>query len=146
MSQSNPLSGASTNLTLISTSSDALAQYERERLENVRRNLPGARRQLLDAGVQSVEIDYDGCGDSGCIENIAYRDGRGSAVDLAGKLALTEDQLTNLFYDLIEARHPGWENNDGAFGEFKWNLTEDALLHTHNDRFTDYDTTEHAGL
>ena len=146
MAQSNPPSGTSTNLTLISTSSDALAQYERERLENVRRNLPGARRQLLEAGIHSVQVDYDGCGDSGCIENITYRDGQGSAVDLADQLAITEEQLTDLFYDLIQARHPGWENNDGACGEFQWNLTEDALVHTHNDRFTDYDTTEHEGL
>jgi hypothetical protein len=146
MTQSNPPSGTSTNLTLISTSSDALAQYERERLENVRRNLPGARRQLLEAGIRSVQVDYDGCGDSGCIESITYRDGQGSAVDRADQLAMTEEQLTDLFYDLIQARHPGWENNDGACGEFQWNLTEDALVHTHNDRFTDYDTTEHEGL
>jgi hypothetical protein len=65
----------------------------------------------------------------------------------AGKLAMTEEQLKDLFYDLTQARHPGWENNDGAFGEFNWDLTEeDALKHTHNDRFTDYDTTEHEGL
>src|SRR5450432_48705 len=113
MTQTNPPSGNPTMLTTISTSSDALAQYERERLENVRRQLPEARRQLLEAGIHSVEIDYDGCGDSGCIENVAYRDGQGSAVDLAGKLAMTEEQLTDLFYDLIQARHPGWENNDG---------------------------------
>jgi hypothetical protein len=52
----------------------------------------------------------------------------------------------DLFYDLTQARHPGWENNDGAFGEFEWNLTGDTLTHTHNDRFTDYDTTEHEGV
>jgi hypothetical protein len=146
MTQSNLPSNAPPTLSLISTSSDSLAKYERERLENVRRHLPDARRQLLEAGVHSVAIDYDGCGDSGCIENIAYRDNQGSAVDLAGKLAMTEEQLTDLFYDLIQARHPGWENNDGACGEFQWNLTQDALRHTHNYRFTDYDTTEHEGL
>jgi hypothetical protein len=146
MTHSNPLSDSPTTLSVISTSSDALAHYEQERLENVRRHLPEARRQLLEAGIHTVQIDYDGCGDSGCIENIAYRDCHGGAVDLAGKLAMTEEQLTDLFYDLTQARHPGWENNDGACGEFQWNLTEDALRHTHNDRFTDYDTTEHEGL
>jgi hypothetical protein len=112
----------------------------------VRRQLPEARRQLKDAGVEQVHINYDGCGDSGCIERIAYTDGQGSAVDLAGKLAITEEQLMDLFYDLTQARHPGWENNDGAFGEFEWNLADDALMHTHNARFTEYDTTEHEGL
>jgi hypothetical protein len=146
MTQSNLPSNAPPTLSLISTSSDSLAQYERERLENVRRHLPEARRQLQAAGIDSVQILYDGCGDSGCIENVAYMDGQGSAVDVAGKLAMTEEQLMDLFYDLTQARHPGWENNDGAYGEFDWNLKDDALKHTHNDRFTDYDTTEHEGL
>ena len=146
MTQSNRLSDDPPTLSVISTSSDSLAQYERERLENVRRHLPEAGRQLQAAGIDRVEILYDGCGDSGCIESITYTDGQGSAVDVAGKLAMTEEQLMDLFYDLTQARHPGWENNDGAYGEFHWNLKDDALKHTHNDRFTDYDTTEHEGL
>jgi len=51
-----------------------------------------------------------------------------------------------LFYDLTQARHPGWENNDGACGEFEWDLAAETLEHTHNDRFTDYHTTEHEGV
>jgi hypothetical protein len=146
MTQSNRLSDDPPTWSVISTSSDSLAQYERERLENVRRHLPEAGRQLQAAGIDRVEILYDGCGDSGCIESITYTDGQGSAVDVAGKLAMTEEQLMDLFYDLTQARHPGWENNDGAYGEFHWNLKDDALKHIHNDRFTDYDTTEHEGL
>ena len=146
MTQSNRLSNGPPTLSLISASSDSLAQYERERLENVRRHLPEARRQLQAAGIESIQILYDGCGDSGCIESITYTDRQGSGVDVAGKLAMTEEQLMDLFYDLTQARHPGWENNDGAYGEFDWNLKDDALKHTHNDRFTDYDTTEHEGL
>ena len=146
MTQSNGLSDDPSTLSVISTSSDSLALYERERLENVRRHLPEARRQLQAAGIDRVQILYDGCGDSGCIESITYTDGQGSTVDPAGTLAMTEEQLMDLFYDLTQARHPGWENNDGAYGEFDWNLSDDALKHTHNDRFTDYDTTEHEGL
>ena len=146
MTQSNRVSEAPPTLSVISTSSDSLAQYERERLDNVRRHLPEARRQLQAAGIDRVQILYDGCGDSGCIESITYTNEQGSTVDLAGKLAMTEEQLMDLFYDLTQARHPGWENNDGAYGEFDWSLKDDALKHTHNDRFTDYDTTEHEGL
>ena len=146
MTQSNRVSEGPPTLSVISTSSDSLAQYERERLDNVRRHLPEARRQLQAAGIHRVQILYDGCGDSGCIESITYTDGQGSTVDPAGTLAMTEEQLMDLFYDLTQARHPGWENNDGAYGEFDWNLSDDALKHTHNDRFTDYDTTEHEGL
>jgi hypothetical protein len=147
MTQSNRLSDGPPTLSVIPTSSDSLAQYERETLENVRRQLPELRRQLQAAGIERVQILYDGCGDSGCIENITYMDGQGSPLDLAGKLAMSDAHLMDLFYDLTQVRHPGWESNDGAFGEFNWDLTpEDALTHTHNDGFTDYDTTEHEGL
>jgi len=128
------------------TSSFPLEQYYRERLENVRRQLPDAARQLKEAGVVSVEIYYDGSGDSGQIESIHYFDAAYKAIDLADRVTITDDALMDLFYDLLEARHAGWENHDGGWGQFDWNLTADTLKHTHNDRFTDYDTTEHEGL
>jgi hypothetical protein len=62
MTQSNRLSEGPPTLSVMSISSDSLARYERERLENVRRNLPEARRHLQEAGVEHVHIDYDGCG------------------------------------------------------------------------------------
>ena len=128
------------------TSSYALRDYYQEKLENFRRELPEAARQLKEAGVHGVQITYDGCGDSGQIEEVTYLDAQGKPLDPASRMTLTEDQLMDLFYDLTQARHPGWENNDGAFGEFEWNLTTDTLQHIHRERFTDYDTTEHEGL
>jgi len=128
------------------TSSFSLEQYYREKLANVRQQLPEVARQLKDAGVVRVQILYDGCGDSGQIESIAFLDDEGKRLDLATKVSFTEAELMELFYDLTQARHPGWENNDGACGEFEWDLAADTLEHTHNDRFTDYHTTEHQGL
>jgi hypothetical protein len=128
------------------TSSFSLERYYRERLENVRQRLPEAQSQLKEAGVEWAYITYDGCGDSGQIESIEYTDRDGEPIDPVGKITMTVDQLLDLFYDLTQVRHPGWENNDGACGEFEWDLMDDTLKHTHNDRFTDYDTTEHEGL
>jgi Family of unknown function (DUF6878) len=128
------------------TTSPSLAQYYRERLDNARRGLPEAARRLKAAGVELVHIRYDGCGDSGQIEEVTYTDAQGKSVNPADQMTLTEDQLMELFYDLTQARHPGWENDDGAFGEFEWNLTADTLHHSHNDRFTEYYTTEYDGL
>jgi len=147
MTQSDqpPRDAAPTDVA-VPTNSFSLDQYYREKLDNFRRELPEAARQLKEAGVQVVRINYDGCGDSGQIEDIAYLDAQGKPLDPAGRVTITEDQLMDLFYDLTQARHPGWENNDGAFGEFEWDLTADTLHHSHSDRFTDYDTTEHDGL
>ena len=51
------------------------------------------------------------------------------------------------FYDLTGARHPGWHDGEGVFGEFDWDLTGGTRLqHVHTDRFIDYHTTEHSGL
>lgn len=128
------------------TCSDSLADYFRRMLENVRRNLPEVARQLKAAGVRRVKIEYDGCGDSGQIESIVYHDAPGQPLDPTNAVGMTEEALKDLFYDLTEARHPGWENSDGAFGEFDWDLAGDTLSHVHSDRFTDYLTTEHEGL
>jgi hypothetical protein len=128
------------------TSSFSLKQYYQETLDNVRRQLPEVAQQLKEAGVAIVCINYDGCGDSGQIESVTYIDAQGKSFNLASQVTITEGQLMDLFYDLTQARHPGWENNDGAFGEFTWNLAADTLGHSHSDRFTDYDTTEHEGL
>lgn len=128
------------------TFSFSLEQYCREKLENIQRELPEAARQLKAAGVAHVVITYDGCGDEGQIQDIAYRDAEGQPIDPSGKVSITEDALLDLFYDLTQARHPGWENNEGAYGAFEWDLAADTLRHRHNDRFTDYHTTEHEGL
>jgi hypothetical protein len=146
MTQSDNFSINTPSSTLNPVNSDWLDKYYRESLENLRRRLPEAARVLREAGVARVRVDYDGSGDSGQIEQIGYLGADGAELNLSGTLSFPENELMDLFYDLIQVRHPGWENNDGAYGDFEWDLTKDTLYHTHNDRFTDYDTTEHEGL
>jgi hypothetical protein len=123
-----------------------LEDYLRERLANIREKLPILARALTEAGVCHVRINYDGCGDSGCIETIEYTDRDGKPVEAVEFKQLSEEELMDLFYDLTQARQPGWENCDGAYGEFRWDISTDSLHHQHNERFTDYDTTEVEGL
>lgn len=146
MTQSDDPTKGSPSSILNPYYSESLQQYYRESLENLRRRLPDAARALREAGVARVRVDYDGSGDSGQIEQIGYLGADGVELNPTGTLGLPEDELMDLFYDLTQVRHPGWENNDGAYGDFEWDLTTDTLHHTHNDRFTDYNTTEHEGL
>ena len=132
--------------TFNSTSSPTLQEYYAKRLDHVRQHLPEAARQLKEIGVVRVEVYYDGCGDSGQIESLHYFDADYKQIDVTGRVTLTHDALVDLFYDLIEVRHDGWENNDGAFGEFTWDLAADTLSHTHSERYTECETTEHEGL
>ncbi len=131
---------------IAATSSPELQHYERRLLERVRQALPEFARRLQAAGVATVEVSYDGCGDSGQIEHIAGFGADHEEMDLAQAAGIDKRQLMDLFYDLTQVRHPGWENNDGACGEFHWTITTQALQHTHRDRITDYETTEHDGL
>lgn len=126
--------------------STGLNDYYRRTLKNLRENLPGIARQLQDAGVARVFIQYDGCGDSGQIEGITLNDASGAVMPVDTVSAALQEELANLLYDLLEVRHPGWENNDGAFGELEWDLSTNDLQHSHNSRFTDYETTEYEGL
>lgn len=127
------------------TVSQALEQYRAAARDRVSRELPQLSRLLAQMRVARVEIAYDGCGDSGQIEELQYLNAHGERV--APSIAeADEEKLTQFFYDLLEMRYPGWENNDGAFGEFSWDVAADTLHHTHNMRFTDYQTEEHDGL
>src|SRR5580658_1967264 len=147
MTQSDkPSTDTSPDVVPNATSSFSLEQYHKERLANVRKHLPVAAEQLKAAGVARVDISYDGCGDSGQIEDVRYFDANRKMMELPGTLTITEDALRELFYDLLETRHAGWENNDGAFGEFEWDLNADTLKHSHSERYVECETTEHDGL
>jgi hypothetical protein len=147
MTQSDePSNDASPDVVPGATSSFSLEQYYKERLANVQKKLPVAAEQLKVAGVARVDIYYDGCGDSGQIEDVRYFDEQRKWIKSPPRLTITEDALRELFYDLLETRHAGWENNDGAFGEFEWDLIADTLKHSHSERYVECETTEHEGL
>jgi len=126
----------------VPTDSPSLCEYYRRSLENLKKRLPQVASELAAAGVARVLVQYDGCGDSGQIEDIQCRGAGGELLELLAGGGVLKD----LFYDLLEARHPGWEDGEGACGEFVWELASGSLHHEHHERFTDYDTTEHEGL
>ena len=141
-----PSADASPDAVTNETSSFSLERYYKEGLANVRKNLPVAAEKLKVAGVARVDIYYDGCGDSGQIEDVRYFDAQRKMIDRPCTVTMSEDALRELFYDLLETRHAGWENNDGAFGDFEWDLIADTLKHSHSDRYVECETTEHEGL
>ena len=123
---------------------------------------PANKTALLDAlaaaGISSVVVTFDGSGDSGQIEGVDARIG-----DTATELPATAVEITSplwegagletrtlplaeaieqLAYDLLEETHDGWENNDGAFGEFTFDVAEGVIRLDHNERF---ETSEYSG-
>lgn len=132
---------------------------ERERLEA--ECLPANKTTLFDAllsaGVTQVVVAFDGYGDSGQIESIDATIGddvvplpplsmmlsepswQGPGIDQSE--VSVRGALEHLAYRLLYSVTPGWENNDGAFGDFTFNVAERTISLDHNERMT---TSEYA--
>jgi hypothetical protein len=108
---------------------------------------------LADEGIEKVAISFDGEGDSGQMESpTAYRDGGqveipGIPVTLhvvqwgsdsvgASTVLITEAILT-LCYALLSDQQGGWENNDGAYGDFTFHVGERRIELEFWARYTD---------
>jgi len=136
---------------------DWLESYRKETAERNRKmkerldiELPRFRRELLGLGIERIVADYDGSGDSGCFEGFVMY-GANDEEFIIEKMNLPQggkgfkDKIIGFFFDILEMRYAGWENNDGASGSFIWNLTDDSLKHTHNENTVSVNTTKHEG-
>jgi uncharacterized protein DUF6878 len=112
---------------------------------------------LTEAGIHRVTVDYDGSGDSGQIENVEAWDAdndrtpfpSGVKIQLASEnpaYPLSEQNLEaaveTLAWDYLEI-YFGWENNDGAFGTFVFDVPARTVMLEHNERYTEVNTTSH---
>ncbi len=114
---------------------------------------------LMAAGITHVTVTFDGEGDSGQIESIGAWSGD-KAVDFPAVeipyAALTwdnpevemrslslEDVVEHLAYDFLSDTHGGWENNDGAYGEFCFDASARTIHLEFNERFTSSELYTH---
>jgi hypothetical protein len=109
---------------------------------------------LSNAGITHVLVGFDGEGDSGQIDGAASYAGDAAADFPATIVTLyrapsgwdefvlqevtLRQAVEELCYDYLEQEHGGWENNDGAFGEFTFDVAERKVGLDFNARFTDY--------
>ena len=110
--------------------------------------------------VAIVTVRFDGCGDSGQIEEIeAEADGSEIAlpeiaIEIArplydgsgtGRLNLPlREAIEQLAYDFLEETHAGWENSDGACGEFTFDVAKRSITLAYNEPYTDTEYSEHS--
>lgn len=114
---------------------------------------------LRDAGITRVTAEFDGEGDSGQIDNIIAFVGDqttplpeteikvhsatfGSPKVSAHRQALT-CAIENVCYGYLEHEHDGWENNEGAYGEFVFEVEERKISLDFNERFIDSTHYDH---
>ncbi len=123
----------------------SITQYEEAAVRRITKLGPVLRERLMQAGVARVFADYDGCGDSGRFEAISCRSATGESIE-EGLPEELRQQVETYLYDLLEVRHGGWENNDGAFGVFSWDVAGDQLSQAHTTRYTETSTESYPNL
>jgi hypothetical protein len=142
---------------------DFMAAYERykEQLRNViLANKATVFDALCAAKITSVEVEFDGEGDSGQIGEVtAYQDL--SVVTLPSTLLTLRqchfgaaepstaqeplrDAIDTLCFDALEQEHDGWEINDGAYGTFIFDVPNRTIALEFHGRFIDVATSHHA--
>ena len=114
---------------------------------------------LAAATITSVIVEFDGEGDSGGIESVSARRGDMAVklpadgvpfdqVDFGADAPVTtlnplREAIESLCYDYLFHYHGGWENNDGAYGTFTFNVAARTIELEFNERFTDVTTSTH---
>ena len=112
--------------------------------------------QLADLGVTGIRINYEGGGDSGCIEDILYTDKEGVSLwevqnlpwdsknlkELNNELAINiENFVTDTILDTIE----DWWNNEGGDGKLAILVPSGEYNVENNIRIVDYKEFIHEG-
>lgn len=141
---------------------DAWRAADAKRRAAFAEELVGLKTSLFDLleahGIVLVTVSFDGSGDSGQIEDITACDKNGG-VDLPNEGLPTpvpdpaaasgddkpqpvSDVIETLAYDLLESEHGGWENNDGAYGEFRFDVAERKITLECNIRISSSEYSE----
>lgn len=138
---------------------DILQSYERERAVAATANALNKTLvfdALVAAGVTHLTVEFDGEGDGGQIDEVSPMAGE-LPVDLPStsvathSIALDRQTLTtseqtlrgaieHLCYAFLEEKQAGWENNDGAYGEFQFDVADRTIQLVFNARYTDVNT------
>ncbi len=108
---------------------------------------------LASATITSVTVGFDGEGDSGGIEHISANCGDANTelptvsvpyhqVSFGDDVpVLTEQTLREavegLCYACLDQDNGGWENNDGGFGTFTFNVASRTIELEFNGRYSD---------
>lgn len=142
---------------------NVMASYERRRQAQAKLN-ESNKDAVFDglalANITEVRVDFDGEGDSGQINGVAAFRGE-EATDLpktrvaiqtvswqSDEIVTTdqglEEAIETLCYSYLEETHGGWENNEGGFGEFRFDVKKRSVELEFNGRFSDVWTDTHS--
>ncbi len=130
---------------------------ERDYTRRANELLSGNKAVLFDAlsaaGITTVIVSFDGYGDSGQMEDIDARIGNkpcelpeerielldpiwGSA-EIERQTHTIREAIEVLAFACLREAHDGWQDNDGAFGDFTFEVAERSIRLDFNERYTE---------
>ena len=139
--------------------SHVYARHDKLLAEANEKNKTALFQMLAGTTITRIHVSFDGEGDSGQINNITAYAGdtkiqmpsqelevhcaHWGSHTLQTTVKPLDTAVEDLCYDFLSHEHDGWENNDGAFGEFEIDVATRSVKLEFNARFTDYSTHEH---
>ncbi len=125
--------------------------------------LPTNKRALFDAlaaaGIEIVTVSFDGYGDSGQIEDIDARRGHElvklpdekiqvvvaswGSPSLEHHTFTIEEAIEYFVYEFLSESHCGWCNDDGAFGDFTFDVADQSISLDYHERYTETNFSHH---
>jgi hypothetical protein len=114
---------------------------------------------LAAAGLTQIIVTFDGSSDSGQIENIEAKIGDEISALPPGEIEIAaaawgqaepervrmsiRDAIEQLAFDFLQDSHGGWEDNDGAYGDFIFDVAERTITLDYNERHMESDYSQH---
>lgn len=114
---------------------------------------------LAAAGITHVVVSFDGYSDSGQIEDVEAKAGDETVPLPTTTIAIAAavwgepdpktrsttlgEAVEQLAYDFLEETHFGWENGDGAYGEFTFDVARQSIMLDYNERYTASENHQH---
>ena len=98
-------------------------------------------KKLRDLDVTKVEINYNGGGDDGCIDDFTAYTLNNKGQETYNRdidLNSFEETFVDYIYELLSKTIEwDWVNNDGGYGTLIINMEEESISINHNQRFTE---------
>lgn len=115
---------------------------------------------LAAAGITTATVTFDGSGDEGQVEEVAayagddqpqalpdgpveYKEVGFGAAEPTTSTVPVRDVLENLAYALLSQTHGGWEDGDGAHGEFTFDVATRSITLGFHERYIETTYHEH---
>ncbi|MFC4726098.1 DUF6878 family protein (plasmid) [Glycocaulis abyssi] len=155
MTQSNPPPAPSPMADIVAR----MKAYEARAAALMPANKASLFAVLAPAGITRIDVTFDGYGDSGQIEDVQAYAGDTPAALPEAPLTLRsvsfhdeeirEQEMTvaeaveTLSYNALSQTHGGWEDNDGAYGAFVFDVAAGTIRLDYNERYTSVDAHHH---